>query len=72
MPRFIKLDNYSWKGDFASPNGVIITDGLYKNFNIAQANDSQVNDQLEPTFTRNGSYDQTHDTSYATILLDGT
>ena len=49
---FIKLDNYS-TGDFYDPNGVIITDGLYKNFNIAQTiARSTIN---EPTFPRNGS-----------------
>lgn len=49
---FIELDNYS-TGDFYDPNGVIITDGLYKNFNVAQTiARSTIN---EPTFPRNGS-----------------
>lgn len=49
---FIKLDNYS-TGDFVDKNGIAITDGLYKNFSIAQTiARSTIN---EPTFPRNGS-----------------
>lgn len=49
---FIELDNYR-TGDFVDKNGRPITDGLYKNFNIAQTiARSTIN---EPTFPRNGS-----------------
>lgn len=49
---FIELDNYRTP-DFVDPNGNVITDGLYKNFNIAQTiARSTIN---EPTFPRNGS-----------------
>ena len=49
---FIELDNYR-TGDFVDRYGRPITDGLYKNFNIAQTiARSTIN---EPTFPRNGS-----------------
>ncbi len=49
---FIELDNYK-TGDFVDRNGNPITDGLFKNFNIAQTiARSTIN---EPTFPRNGS-----------------
>ncbi len=49
---FIELDNYR-TGDFVDKNGRPITDGLFKNFNVAQTiARSTIN---EPTFPRNGS-----------------
>ena len=49
---FITLDNYR-TGDFVDRNGNIITDGLFKNFSIAQTfARSTIN---EPNFPRSGS-----------------
>lgn len=49
---FIELDNYS-TGDFLDKNGRPITDGLFKNFSVAQTiARSTIN---EPNFPRNGS-----------------